>query len=360
MLKLYIKTLGKEFYLQHTGLLLFIFYIVFGAVEPGQMVTYQQTLIISICSSPISLSIFLLILSIYTLKCYWFINQKLALPIYQFIIISCSVNKKEQIKNWAVLYAVIGQPVLVYVAIFACVGIIYSFYWSILIVITYYLMLLIGAAFFTYRSVNLRYIYRKKFVAIDLRKTNKPFWSWPLYYLLKSQTIMLIVCKILSFILFKGIIWMFADANQDRRVGLIAILAVIITHSVIISTVLKYERTQLSFLNSLPVSNGKRMLTRLFFLSCLFTPELLFYISYSSNSIYSILTGLMFCISGAFTLMMSIYFFDNDTELNPTFVFLFFIVSMLVILYQQILIFSLLLLIITTIYHHQLFYKSKL
>lgn len=153
---------------------------------------------------------------------------------------------------------------------------------------------------------------------------------------------------------------MFADAALDLRGYMIALLSVIITHSVLISTVLKFEKYQMAFQMSFPVSIRTRFFQCAFFYLLLLLPELLLYIDLTDYSIFSASAGILFCISGLLTLRMSLYFFENEMELNIGFVFCYAILVMLAILYNQFFAFSLLQLAISMIYFTSLFYKSKL
>ena len=80
MLRLLIKSLAKEFYQQHAGFFLVGIYLLFGIVEPAQLIGYQKALLLEGISSPIGLAIVSFSWLLYALKVYFFINQNLPSP----------------------------------------------------------------------------------------------------------------------------------------------------------------------------------------------------------------------------------------------------------------------------------------
>ena len=309
MLKIWSGTFGKEFYRQHAGLFLFLIYMIFGAVEPGQMLSYNLTLLLAICSSPIILSAFLFIIFLYALKSFLFIRQKLTLPAYQFVTVSCAADKKIQLQNWLGLYVLICGPILTYSAFLIIISIVNALYWSAMIICIYIIALLTGLALLTYKMINYSFTSKASQINISLPALRKPYWTWPFYFLLKIQPLQLIACKVLSLILYKVLIWMFDYAAQDLRGYMIALLAVVITHSVLISTVLKFEKSQLAFQMSFPISIWSRFLQPAFFYLLLLLPEFLLYINLSGYSIFSALAGILFCISALLIIRLSLIFF---------------------------------------------------
>lgn len=204
MFKIWNSTFGKEFYLQHAGLFLFLFYMIFGAVEPGQMLSYNLTLLLAISSSPIILAVFLLIVFLYALKSFLFIRQKLSLPAYQFVTVSTAANKKTQFQNWLGLYVIICAPVLIYAAFLIGTSVVNALYWSAAALCIYIIALLTGLTLLTYKMINYSFISRKRLVKINLPGLSKPYWTWPFYFLFKMQTLQLIACKFYRWYSLKG------------------------------------------------------------------------------------------------------------------------------------------------------------
>lgn len=115
MLRLLINSLAKEFYQQHAGFFLMGFYVLFGVVEPSQLIGYQKTLLLAGISSPIGMAIVFVSWMLYGFKVHFFIKQKLALAQYNFINEVGTLEKNRQLKLWLALYSVILLPILIYV-----------------------------------------------------------------------------------------------------------------------------------------------------------------------------------------------------------------------------------------------------
>lgn len=359
MLKIWIATFAKEFYKQHAGLLLIIFYVLFGWVKSGEIFPYIHSILLTLCSSPVATSGLCIILFLYALKGLVFISQKLAAPTYTFINISCSAEKKDQMKNWLGLYCIILFPPLFITLLVLLTGLYYGYYWCVVVLCIYVAILLRGLVQYTFRKVNYAFKPSLQFSisSIDIRK---PYWTWSIHYVLNKQALMFIICKVLSFILFTGIIWMFADSGQDIRIYLIALLAAIIAHSTMIAACWRFEKSSLGFLKSLPVSCWSRLSNTILSLLILFIPELIIFMSKAPLSLYSTAIAVMFSISGLLTLKMALYLLGDHMESYLKFIFIFFLITIFAILTQQFIALSLLLISCNSCYYRYLFYKSKL
>ena len=359
MLKLWIRTFGREFYKQHAGLLLIMFYLLFGWMKSGEILGYLRSILLEFCATPVAISGFCFFLLLYGVKSLTFINQKLSTNVYSFVKVSCGEKKRNQFKSWLGLYSILLFPPLFFALLVCVTGLYYQYYWSVFSITVYVILLLWGLSRYTFRQVN--YTFKPaKHIFIPWPTVKKPFWTWSIHYVLKKQPLMLIICKVVSFMVFSGIIWIFADSINDIRVYLIALLGATISHSVLLATVLRFERSSLSFLNSLPLSNWNRLLNTLLFVIILFVPEFILFGTKAPLSIYTAGTVFLYSVASLITLKMSLYFLKDNMDKYLKFIFFFFLVSMLSILNNQFLILIVVLLICNSIYHRYLFYKNKL
>lgn len=359
MLRLWLKTFGREFFAQHSGLFLFIFYMIFGAVPPDHLKNYLIALCMTINSSPIALGILTLINLLFSIKCLFFVQKQLNDPTYHFVKISTAATKSIQLQNWLILYLFIHSPLIVINLMLMVSGFYGHFYVSAATLAGYMIVAFGSLAYFTFRSVN--YTFKPAIRLINYPKISlkKPYWTWPLYALLKEQTLSLIVCKILSFILFKAIIWMFTANGNDVRIYLLSLMAATISHSILISTALKFERSYMNFVNSLPVNNWNKMFLIWVTMLTLMVPELFFYSNLTGFSIFNTLRGIILCSGILLYLRMSLYFVKEDMERYLRHVFTLLILSIMAIIANLYLPFSLLLIASSAIYHHYLYQKNN-
>ena len=347
MLKLLIKTIGVSFYEQHAGLFLVVCYLLFGAVEGSQLVSYHFALLISICSSPIVWLIIFLVWIVYAIKCYLFVKQKLALPTFNFAVEVTKLRAVGQHNIWLKVYAFMLMPILSYAALILYISIKYHYFFSLFATLIGILILFLALSFLTFKSNNYNFNPSKNWVNTSWIKINKPFWSWPLFYLFYEQPLMLFACKLVSLLAFKSILWVFADVGNDIRVFLTAMLAVVLSHAILIFNWVKFDAAYLSFVKNLRISSFKRSTYWLIVLMILVIPELTLLIWLTRFDVAQIFMSVVFCMSTLFTLLTLVQVLKTDMERYMKFLLFFFFITMLVILAGYYLIFSVALLFVS-------------
>ncbi|PYF72405.1 hypothetical protein [Pedobacter nutrimenti] len=359
MLKLLTKTLSREFYIQHAGLFLFLFYLLFGTVEASQLLNYHKALLLAIASSPLLLTGCFLLWILYALKCQLFIGNKKNLPAYAFMQLLPAAAKKRQLLVWLQLYALLLLPVLIYAVLLLGLAWCYGYYYTVLSVALFMPVLLMCLSWFSRRKSIYSFLDRQPLFRIPLPVFRKPFILWPVVYVFQKQPLMLLVCKVLSFVLFKAMLWMFADVGNDIRVVLFGLLAAILSHNVLISVLVSQDAATLSFNRSLPVSAIRTLGRQLSVLVLLFLPELLFFSLKVQFNLWAIFQGLLFGLSGLFFFRM-LFFALQHPEDGLKFLLFFFILSSLAILSGLILPYSLILASASVFYFFYSFYQKDL
>lgn len=354
MLRLLTKTLGRTFFAQHAGFFLFIFYMIFGAVEPSQLPSYCLALLLSVSSSFLVSTIFCSIILLYAVKSFAFVRLKLNLPTYTFIKLMAASPTTVQKSNWLKLYLIVLSPILIFTVFVIFVGVYYGHYISALGIVSWCVLITRLLVWRTSHQIIYAFEEPIKLIKINLPHFKKPYVSWKAYYLLKQQTILLFGCKVISLLLFKGIIWALGDTDDSLKVYFIALLGSLLTHSVLIATIHSFEKSQLSFTRALPIASWNRFLDLTGFFVFIFIPELLMFGVRPELAPLDLLPGICFLIGGALTLYYSLYYFSDDMDRYLKFIFFFFVLIMLVILFNAVLISSLTILLVLTIYHRHL------
>lgn len=332
MLKLISKTICKGFYAAHAGLFLFAFYLAFGIVEAAQLVSYHKTLMLMVYSSPLILALVYSFWTLYILKCLLFIRKELRQEQYRFVFLLGVAPKKEQFNLWIKVYVALFLPILIYTVPMIYVGIVEGHYIGVLCTIIFIIILLSTVSGYMFRIINYSHVPVKVYFIFPFPQLKKPYWTWPFYYLLSEQTLMLFLSKILSFSLFKVVIWVFSDVSQDIRVLLIGILAAVLSHSMVVEAMLRQERDQLSFNKSLPISQVSRIGQTLLVFMLLLLPEILLYLYHLQGQIQPFLLGLLFGMAGLMTLRMLLYWIKLDLDRYFKWLLSFFFINMFVIL----------------------------
>lgn len=359
-MRLLINSLAKEFYQQHAGFFLMGFYILFGIVEPSQLIGYHKALLLAGISSPVGLAIVFIFWILYCVKSHYFIKQKLSLAQYNFVNEVSTLDERPQIKLWFALYCVILLPIIIYVLALIVMSIYHHLILSLSLILAVFAALAIGLSYLSYRSVTFGFLKKER------QNTNlyihiiRPFFSWRLFYLLNEQPLMLLMCKALSLVFFKSMLWMFADVGQDTRVLLVALLASILCHAVLVFTLLKFEIAYLNFSKSLQISTFNRLLGWLLTLLIILVPEWTFLIIASEYDLYAIFNGFLFGIAGMLFLLTLLYFVRLNMDVYLRWLLFFFFISIWSILAHYYLLYSLVLIGVCALYYLMRFDRTDL
>ncbi len=340
MLKLLIKTLGNSFYQQHIGLFLVVFYLLFGAVEGSQLVSYHLAILMAICSSPLILSLLFGVWILYAIKSYLFIAKKLKSEDYQFAKNITSLTKKEQLSLWFKIYAYLLLPILIYACLIIVIALKHGFYFTLTATTIGLCLLLFVLSFQTFRFTNYTFKQSKGWIIWPNLKVHQPFWAWPIFYLFQEQKLMLLVVKIVSITFFKAILLLFADVGNDLRVYLTAMLAVVLSHAILIFNLIKFDATYLSFSSTLPISSLKKLSYWMAILFLLLIPEFGLLTWFTKFDIIFLANGLLFCIGTMLFLFVLVYLLKTNMENYMKCLLFFFFASMMAILTHYYLWFS--------------------
>lgn len=332
MLKLLNKTLVLTFYQQHAGLFLVVLYLLFGAVEGSQIVSYQKALLLAVASSPSLLFIVFGFWLLYVVKCIHFMHKKQAQENYGFLQLLNTLSKKRQQQLWAYVYALCFAPILIYTVLIVLMSISSGYLFSAISTLIFVPTLVFTSAVYTYHQVNHQYKLSKTFLKLPNFKLPKPYWLWSLYHFLTEQKINLIVTKVMSFLFFKAILWAFTDVGHDIKVYLTAMFAVILSHSVLLFNMVKFEASHLSFMISLPIRQSTRIKHQIITLLILIIPEILLYSWLTGFDLIFVLRALIFSLGSLLFLKALVIFLKADMESYMKWLLFYFFITMLAIL----------------------------
>ena len=348
MLKLLIRTIGIAFYQQHVGLFLVAFYLLFGMIQGYDLILFHKALLLSICSSPINLLILFSIWILYAVKSLLFLRNKLTQEDYSFTKQLMVVPKKEQITLWIKVYSFLLVPVLCYASLILITSIISQYFFSFFATVLMLLLIMISLSIYTFRFNNLSFNVSKSSINLPSIRIKKPFWSWPIWYLLNEQRLILLMCKIVSFVFFKAILLVFADMPNEIRIYLTALLAVVLSHAVLILNLTKFDAFYNSFAKNLPVNAIKRLIYWIVVFGLLLVPELILLVASTVITPLQFVNCVLFCLGSMLVLQSMVYFFKANTDRYLQYLLFFFFVSMFAILGSYYLQFSLVMIIFSS------------
>lgn len=351
MLQVLIASLAKPFYRQHAGYFLVGCYVLFGMAEPSALASIHEALLLSSISSPPALFIVFACWFVYGIKAYAFVKIQLASPCYKFVTELGALPRNLQIQLWSALYAVVVLPIIIYSILMCAIGLKNLLFVSVFCVLVVVFTLILSLSWLTYQIVSQTSMRRSGKQRKFNIKVRKPFFSWPLYYLIDQQTLLLMMCKASSLVCFRVVMWMFADVGSSVRVSLIALLTSVLCHSVLVSTLLKFEIMNLNFSRSLPIPVYSRLLKWLGIFSIVMIPEWILIFTSSGYDWILVLNGLLFGLAGLLFLLSILYMVKLDSDCYFKTILLFFFIAMWAILGNYHLLFSLLLLSFSTFFY---------
>jgi len=244
----------RGFYQSHSGMFLFFFLVMIGAVDPGQLLSYHKTLMLAFIGSPLMLLVVFAVWLLYTFKCWHYVVGQIAAPQQHFLFYSStSFSKKEQLKSWFVTQTAILMPVTAYGLTAVAVGIYYGYYWSPIVIVLYLLLLTALSAWLYTFMVNRLVDGGKQSWLLNLSSSwKKPYYSLYIYHIANRLKIPYLITKGLSWLIITAVFALFADVQHDARVAGMAVLAIAVAHAVVIFEGQRFEHTYLSFARNFP------------------------------------------------------------------------------------------------------------
>ncbi|MES2279431.1 MAG: hypothetical protein V4592_25590 [Bacteroidota bacterium] len=249
-----IKIFARGFYSSHAGLFLFIFLVLVGSVEPGQLLNYHKTLMLAFITSPLMLMVVFAVWLIYSFKTWHYTAAQIFAVNQQFLFYSStSFTRQQQLKDWTLTQATMLMPVIAYGLTAVIVGLWHHYYIAPAIILAYLILLSWAGAFLYTRLINKQIDGGKQSLLLRLSsKWRKPFYSLFIYHVFDKMKVRYVITKGISYLIVTAVFLLFADVSHDARVAGIAMLAIATAHTVLIFEERRFEETYLIFSRGLP------------------------------------------------------------------------------------------------------------
>lgn len=260
--------------MKHAGMFCLVLYVLFGIVEPRQLLSYHKALMISFLSSPLILSIGFTAWLLYILKSWHYISGEIAKPTHLFLCFSSnSFNKVPQLKSWAIVQIWKLLPILTYASIAIAYGLSLHLYFTpILIAFDLCCLILSSAYFYHYiisKGINIKF---NLFTRFSL-KGRKSFFSLFVYQILEKNKLSYLMIETASWFALTGALYFFADVKGGNKLAGVIILSIVMIHSFLIIQEHEFSETTLSFSRNLPYSRFKIFLNSVKLYVLILIPE---------------------------------------------------------------------------------------
>ncbi|MEO8173263.1 MAG: hypothetical protein ABI581_09280 [Sediminibacterium sp.] len=266
--------LVNHFYKVNAGFFLFCFFILFGVVSGGQLISYHLSLIQGMIGSPVFLSCVIFIWLLYTFKCVNYIARQISDPRQTFLFVLNTLPGSKQFRLMLFVHLMVYMPVLIYAMIVAGVAAKQHHFGAMTAVIISN-VLMIGLSAYLYTSYLGKRVTGIHF-SIPGITLPKPFFLVPLWFIWKERKQMLLVTKLFSFALLYGFINLYEPDKPDARPLLLIMMLIATAHSAITLHIRSFEEDRFAFSKQFPVSLPKRFGFLLILYLLLLSPELLF------------------------------------------------------------------------------------
>lgn len=326
---IFLKGITIPFYRIHAGLLIFVFFIMFGTVESNQLVNYHRTLITGMFTSPIFMISVCSAWLLYSLKILQYILTLLRKPEYTFLTSLMLVSKSKAFGQVLLLTLSCFLPVLAYSVFIYSLGIHGHYYTGITGVFLFQVFLCTGNAWVIMFFLHSQH--RFSWTLLKIRMPNLGGRSgFYISHLIGEEKIALLISKTFSLTLLY-IVREATEAGDDFRILGLTWIFVLLAHAFLILKLKMFEDRYLNWMKSLPIPTVKTWLMYLVLYIGLLLPELIFSTGMAGSVVEFIQLVLL---SGTFLVFIHSYLFkpDRDPDQFSTFLFWFFILSFLVIL----------------------------
>lgn len=331
------KIFTQRFYIQNTGFFLVLFYLLFGIVDGGNLVSYHRSLMLGFLGSATFLCIVLLLWTLYALKCVGFMLKTFQLPGYDFLYPTMgSIAVKERQKIWLLLHTAIYTPVLIYAAIAVWVAISHQYYLSAAVVIVFNIAMCIWPLLVYERKLNHPDVIF--FTGHLQRWINRHFTKPPVLFFL-YELFTNYPRRIFSMKLFSaGVLWLtfflLGQMDFDLRGLQLGIILSVLLHMQLMLHHRTFDDDYLNFIQQLPVPLFKHYLRVIVIYTLLFLPEMVMIIinTYGKTSPWGLLACFAIAISLLVLFRCLLYFPKIDPEIHLRYVLLISFVVLFMIL----------------------------
>ncbi|MFC3856011.1 hypothetical protein ACFOTA_08780 [Chitinophaga sp. GCM10012297] len=329
------KIFVRRFYIQNTLFFLVLFYLLFGVVDGGSLISYHRSLMLGFMGNLYFLLLVLALWALYGMKCAGFVLKTFQTQGFEFLYPTLgSVEKPARRRLWLLIHTGIYMPVLVYAGIAVAVGITRGFWLAGLLVAVFNLL-----ACFLPLALYERKLHRPDvtfFTGYLQRWLNRRFVKLPglyfFYELFTNYPRRILSVKLAC----AGILWLtFYLLRQtggfDARGLMLGGMLCVIAHGQLMMQHRAFDDTYLGFLRGLPQPLWRHYLRLAGIYLLLFLPEIV--MMAANKTPLSSLTGCFVLAAAMLLLFRSLLYFPKmNAEVHMRYVLLVSFVTLFMVL----------------------------
>jgi len=360
ILHLMIKALVVPFYKDHAGMLIFVFFIMFGVVESSQIVNYHLALIYAMLNSGIFLLIIFLIWLLYSLKSLHFLLKTSSQDAWQFLNYLALLSAKRSFVFFFIISFLTFIPVFAYTIFIYIAGIQSKLFGTLGVIFIFQSTLWLMNAWV------LNYTIRNRHVAspLILPSFNLPWQRTQLGmyagYLFKEEKSAIILSKLFSLTLIY-IVKETLETGDDFRIIGITWLFALLSHTYIIQKLKTFEDHSLQWTRGLPITITHTYTTYLLLYALMMIPELILLIGTIGRGTSFLQLFLLPVFSSTFLVAIHTYLFkpSRDPDKFTTYLFWLFMFCFMLVLSKMIWVTAVALLMISFLLFQKRFFHYE-
>lgn len=329
------KIFVRRFYLQNTLFFLVLFYLLFGVVDGGSLISYHYSLMLGFMGNLYFLPVVLALWALYGMKCAGFVLKTFQTQGFEFLYPTLgSVEKTTRRQLWLMIHGGIYLPVLVYAGIAVVAGLSRGFWLSSLLVIVFNLLMCWWPLF----------LYERKLHQPDVtfftghlqrwlnRRFAKPPGLYFIYELFSNYPRRIFSVKLAC----AGILWLtFYLLRQtggfDARGLMLGVMLCVIAHGQLMMQHRSFDDAYLGFLRGLPQPLWRHYLRMAGVYVLLFMPEMV--IMAANQTPISALAGCFVLAAAMLLLFRSLLYFPRmNAEVHMRYVLLISFVTLFMVM----------------------------
>ena len=262
------------FYREIAGMLLFLFFILFGVQQNMKSaLDFHYNVIVTIVQTGKAMIIFSMVMAAYTLKCISFINSETAKRSHQFLRILNAVSYRKRFYHSFIAGISMMAPAIIYSIIVIFIALTLHDPQKALIVAAVISLLCISVSLFLIYSLQKENsVISKKYFWQHLIVLPKNITWFLGNQLFKKQLRAFVIVKLLSFLSLFYFIRHDDSVFEERMLWLIFMVSMV-AHGIIIHKSFSFLENELSFYRAMPLSNWKILSALLLFYILLCVPE---------------------------------------------------------------------------------------
>jgi len=261
------KVLVNYFYKVNAGLFTFAFFVLFGL--PYSVLAFHYSLIIEIVQSQVFLALVLLCWVLYNLKCIDYVVKQLQHPQQSFLFCINSLSIRKIYLLQLFVQAQVYMPAFMYSIVIVVIAFKKHEYLSLIEVMLFDLIMLLATPFVYVLALQ----QKRQFLPSLKLRVRKPYFLFPLYFLLRDRKQMLLVTKIFSLLLLYAFNQLYEPEKYDLRPVQLCLLIAAAAHCALAYEIRIFGEQHLAFSKNLPITIVGRFLRMIAMYMLLVLPE---------------------------------------------------------------------------------------